>query len=153
MVGDRHGRDEIVQLNRTRITESPRKNLSHQHPNKHQKINTHILLMNLSLFTPLPLPPFGLSVHISFTFSSTILQCRSNALTRARSFLLLRQEMSTCECDRVAVSRIDSGPVVSSCSSTTATSYSLLASAHLRGTDEDCSPVDRTEKRRRGRRT
>jgi len=36
------------------------------------------------------------SVHISLTFSRTILQCLSKALTRPRSFLLLRQLISTC---------------------------------------------------------
>lgn len=35
------------------------------------------------------------SVHISLTFSNTILQCRSNALTRPRSFLLFLQLIST----------------------------------------------------------
>lgn len=49
---------------RTRMTESPRRN---------------ILEMYLSLLTGLdfffPLPVFGVSVHISFTFSRTILQC------------------------------------------------------------------------------
>lgn len=35
------------------------------------------------------------SVHISLTFSRTILQWRSNALTRPRSFLLFLQLMST----------------------------------------------------------
>jgi len=51
-------------LRSTRITESPRRN---------------ILEINLSLFTGLdfflPLPVFGTSVHISLTFSSTMLQC------------------------------------------------------------------------------
>lgn len=72
-------------LRRTNMTESPRRN---------------ILLMYLSLFTGLaffvPFPVFGVSVHISFTFSSTMLQCRSKALTRANSLWLLRQLMSTC---------------------------------------------------------
>jgi len=36
------------------------------------------------------------SVHISRTFSRTILQCLSKALTRPRSFLLLRQLIRTC---------------------------------------------------------
>jgi hypothetical protein len=83
------------------------------------------LLTNRSLFTPLPLLPLGFSVHISFTFSRTMLQCRSKALTRARSLRLLRQEIRTWVCVRVAVCRRDSGPAVSSCSSTWATSYSL----------------------------
>lgn len=82
--------------------------------------------MNRSLFTPLPVPLFGFSVHISFTFSKTILKCRSKALTRAKSLRLLRQEIRTWEWFRVAVRRRDSGPAVSSCSSTRATSYSLL---------------------------
>ena len=83
------------QLNKTRMTLSPRRN---------------ILLMNLSLLTPFALPlPF--SVHISFTFSSTMLQCRSKALTRARSLRLFRHEMRTCVCVRVAVMRMESGPV------------------------------------------
>ena len=56
-------------LRSTTITLSPRKN---------------ILLMKRSLFTGLafclPLPVFGTSVHISFTFSKTMLQCLSKAL-------------------------------------------------------------------------
>lgn len=36
------------------------------------------------------------SVHISLTFSSTMLQCLSNAFTRPSSFLLFLQLMSTC---------------------------------------------------------
>lgn len=36
------------------------------------------------------------SVHISLTFSRTMLQWRSKALTRPKSFLLLRQLMRTC---------------------------------------------------------
>merc|ERR1712166_628467 len=68
----------------TRITESPLKN---------------ILLMYLSLFTGLvfffPLPAFGTSVHISLTFSSTMLQWRSNALILPSSFLLFRTLIST----------------------------------------------------------
>ncbi len=67
------------------MTESPRKN---------------ILLTNLSLLTgfPLftPLPDFGTSVHISFTFSKTMLQWRSKAFTLARSLWLLRQLINTC---------------------------------------------------------
>ena len=60
---------------------------------------THILLTNLSLLTGLPFFPeafLGVSVHISFTFSSTILQCRSNAFTRASNLRLLRHEIKTC---------------------------------------------------------
>jgi hypothetical protein len=72
-----------------------------------------------------PLARRGVSVHISFAFSRTMLQCRSNALTRARSFLLFRHEMRTWVRERTAVWRMERGPVVSSCSSTCATSYSL----------------------------
>ena len=81
---------------------------------------TYILLINLSLLTGLPFfPPavFGVSVHISFTFSNTILQWRSNALTLARSLRLLRHDIRTCVCDRTAVWRIERGPDVNSCSS------------------------------------
>ena len=42
-----------------------------------------------------PLPDLGVSVQISFTFSSTMLQCLSKALTRARSLWLFRTLMST----------------------------------------------------------
>lgn len=89
---------------------------------------THILLIKRSLFTGLPFfPPanLGVSVHISFTFSSTMLQWRSKALTRANSLRLLRHEISTCECERTAVCRIESGPLVNSCCSRAATSNSL----------------------------
>ena len=92
------------------------------------KNTTHILLINLSLLTGLPfLPPdtLGISVHISLTFSNTMLQCRSKALTRAKSLRLLRQEMRTWVWERTAVWRIESGPEVNSCSSSRAISYSL----------------------------
>jgi hypothetical protein len=57
------------------------------------------------------------SVHISFTFSSTILQCRSNALTRPSSLRLLRQLISTCgqgrRCHRnTRAGRSESGPAL-----------------------------------------
>lgn len=42
----------------------------------------------------------GTSVHISFTFSRTMLQCLSKAFTRPRSFLLFLQLMSTCAAGR-----------------------------------------------------
>lgn len=101
---------QTFQLNKTRMTLSPRRN---------------IFEMNLSLLTPFfpSLPVF--SVHISFTFSSTILQWRSKALTRASSFRLFRHEMRTWVWVRVAVMRIDSGPEDSSCCSRSPTSYSL----------------------------
>lgn len=89
---------------------------------------THILLMKRSLLTPLPFFPWlflGNSVHISLTFSRTMLQCLSNAFTRARSLRLLRHEMTTWLWLRTAVCRIERGPAVNSCSSTRAISYSL----------------------------
>ena len=90
--------------------------------------SSYILLMNRSLFTGLPFfPPdsLGVSVHISLTFSRTMLQCRSKALTRANSLRLFRHEMRTCVWDLTAVCRIDRGPDVNSCSSSCAISYSL----------------------------
>ena len=39
----------------------------------------------------------GTSDHISLTFSRIMLQCRSKAFTRPKSFLLFRQLMSTCQ--------------------------------------------------------
>merc|ERR1712107_104522 len=70
-------------LRRTRITESPR---------------TKSLLMKRSLFTAFDFffsLPFGVSVHISRTFSSTMLQCRSKAFTRASIFRLFLQFINT----------------------------------------------------------
>ena len=101
---------DVSQLKSTKMTLSPLKN---------------ILLMNRSLLTPF-FPSLPFSVHISLTFSNIILQCRSKALTRARSFLLLRHEMRTCVWVRVAVMRIERGPVESSCASRRETSYSLV---------------------------
>jgi len=69
----------------TRMTESPRKNIFEM---------KRSLLTGLAFF--FPFPDFGFSVHISFTFSRTMLQCRSKAFTRPSSFLLFRQLMSTC---------------------------------------------------------
>jgi len=89
----------------TKITESPRKN---------------ILAMYLSLligFAFFPFPVFGISYHISFTFSSTMLQCLSNALTRPNNFLLLRQLIRTCVLFFTDVIRTDNGPVLNSSSS------------------------------------
>ncbi len=121
------------------MTESPLRNLciyslviENQYQDSHPKVgqsrNTHILLINLSLLTGLPfLPPdtLGVSVHISFTFSNTMLQCRSKAFTLANNFRLLRHEISTCVCERTAVCRMERGPEVNSCSSSNAISYSL----------------------------
>merc|ERR1719401_1612034 len=82
---------------RTRITESPRRNS---------------LLMKRSLFTGLAffLPPCGTSVHISRTFSSTMFEWRSKALTRARIFRLLRQLISTWELSFTHFCSTDKGP-------------------------------------------
>lgn len=128
------------QLRSTRITESPLKNLklavssslneyrTQRREGGRFRIPTHILLMNRSLFRGLPFLPLaarGVSVHISLTFSSTMLQCRSNALTRASSLRLLRHEMRTWVCERTAVWRMESGPVVNSYSSSWEISYSL----------------------------
>lgn len=141
----------VIQLSRTRMTESPRRNLRVEVstiPGMSSRLRfyvigqiqaylmclkkllqdatTHILLMKRSLLTPFPLPPFGFSVHISFTFSRTMLQCRSKAFTRASSLRLFRQEIRTWVWERVAVWRMESGPDVSSCSSTSEISYSLF---------------------------
>merc|ERR1719387_1119138 len=82
---------------RTRITESPRKKS---------------LLMKRSLLTGLAffLPPCGISVHISLTFSRTILQCRSNAFTRPKIFLLFLQFTKTWELSLTHFWSTESGP-------------------------------------------
>lgn len=88
----------------------------------------YILLINLSLLTGRPFFPsanLGVSVHISLTFSSTMLQCLSKALTRASSLRFERIEMSTCVCDLTAVWRMERGPEENSYSSSWAISYSL----------------------------
>ena len=82
--------------------------------------STHSLLMKRSLLTARPFFPaavLGFSVHISLTFSKTMLQCLSNAFTLASSFRLFRHEINTCVFDRTAVCRMDNGPAVNSCSS------------------------------------
>lgn len=71
--------------------------------NKWRMRKSYILLIKRSLLTPLPLLPLGFSVHISLTFSSTMLQWRSKALTRASNLRLFRHEISTWVCVRVAV--------------------------------------------------
>jgi len=100
------------------MTESPRRN---------------ILLMKRSLLTGRPFFPWafiGASVHISLTFSSTMLQWRSKAFTRASNFLLFRQEIKTWVWLRTAVCRMERGPAVNSCSSSRAISYSLNRHRH-----------------------
>ena len=59
---------------------------------------SHSLLMNLSLLTGFPFLPLasrGVSVHISLQFSRIMLQCLSNAFTRARILRLFRTDTST----------------------------------------------------------
>jgi hypothetical protein len=73
----------------------------------------------------LPSAFLGTSLHISFTFSSTMLQWRSKALTRASSLRLLRVEMRTWVWLRTAVWRSESGPEVNSWVSRRESSYSL----------------------------
>jgi hypothetical protein len=68
----------------------------------------------------------GVSLHISFTFSSTMLQWRSKALTRASSLRLLRVEIRTWVWLRTAVWRRERGPEVNSWVSRRESSYSLL---------------------------
>jgi hypothetical protein len=103
----------LTQLNNTKITLSPLRN---------------ILLMKRSLFTGRPLLPSalrGISVHISFTFSRTMLQCRSKALQRASNLRLFRQLMRICVWLRTAVWRSERGPLVNSCVSSRPSSYSV----------------------------
>ena len=76
--------------------------------------------MNRSLFTGLDFLvalPLGVSVHISLTFSKTMLQWRSKALTRPSSFLLFLQLISTCVLLFTLCVSTDRGPVENSSSS------------------------------------
>ena len=81
-----------------------------------------------------PFPVLGTSVHISFTFSSTILQCLSNALTRPKSFLLLRQLIRTWVLFLTDCVRTDSGPVLNSSSSRLANSSGVISDLGLLAT-------------------
>lgn len=90
----------------TKMTESPRRNIF--------EINRS-LLTGLTFF--LPFPVRGTSVHISLTLSSTMLQCRSNAFTRPKSFLLLRQLIRTWVLFLTDCVSTDRGPVLNSSSS------------------------------------
>lgn len=93
-------------LRSTSMTESPLKN---------------IFDIKRSLFTGLtfflPLPVLGSSVHISLTFSNTMLQWRSKALTRPSNFLLLRQFIKTCVLFFTDCVKTLKGPVLNSSSS------------------------------------
>lgn len=73
------------------------------------------LLTGLAFFLPLPL--LGTSVHISLTFSKTILQCRSKALTRPSNLRLFRQLIRTWVLFLTDWVNTDSGPVLNSSSS------------------------------------
>ena len=77
--------------------------------------------MNLSLFTGAaffaPLPVLGTSLQISFTFSNTMLQCRSKALTRPSSLRFFRQLIKTCEFVFTLCVNTERGPVWNSFSS------------------------------------
>ena len=83
----------------TRITESPRINIL---------LRNRSLLMVLAFLHPFPV--FGTSVHSSFTFSRTMLQCLSKAFTRPRSFRLFRQLISTCALVFTLWLNTDKGP-------------------------------------------
>lgn len=96
---------------RTNMTESPRRNILEI---------KRSLLTGFTFFFPLPVR--GSSVHISLTFSNTILQWRSKALTRPRSFLLFRQLISTWVLFLTDCVRTDKGPVLNSSSSWRASS-------------------------------
>lgn len=101
---------------RTRMTESPRRN---------------IFGINLSLFTGfaffLPFPVRGNSVHISFTFSKTMLQCLSKAFTRPNSFLLFLQFINTWVLFLTDCVRTERGPVLNSSSSLFANSSGVIS--------------------------
>ncbi len=112
---------------RTRITESPRRNIFEMKRSLFTgfafffpKVRKSVDLASVVLIRTLPnipLPVLGSSVHISFTFSRTILQWRSKAFTLPRSFLLLRQLMSTWVLLRTDSVRTERGPVLNSSSS------------------------------------
>lgn len=59
-------------------------------------------------------PALECSIHISVTSYRTMLQCRSKALTLARSFLLLRTLIKTCVSFSTARFKMDNGPTSNS---------------------------------------
>ena len=73
------------------------------------------LLTGFAFFFPFPV--LGTSVHISFTFSKTMLQCLSKAFTRPNNFLLFRQFINTCEFVLTLSANTDKGPLFNSSSS------------------------------------
>jgi len=97
--------DAAAGLRKTKITESPLRNI----------FATYLSLLTGFAFFPLPF--FGVSVHISLTFSRTMLQWRSKARTRANIFLLFRQLISTCVLSLTDCVSTDKGPVLNSSSS------------------------------------
>lgn len=100
---------------KTKITESPLRN---------------ILAMYLSLLTGFaffPFPDLGVSVHISLTFSRTMLQCLSNAFTLASSFLLFRQLIRTWVLFFTDCVKTDKGPVLNSSCSLWASSSGVIS--------------------------
>ena len=130
---------------KTKITESPRRNILEMN----RSLLTGLLCFNtkeacylyyfffclekkVTFFFPFPV--LGTSVHISFTFSSTILQCLSNALTRPKSFLLLRQLIRTWVLFLTDCVRTDSGPVLNSSSSRLANSSGVISDLGLLAT-------------------
>ena len=75
----------------------------------------------------LPFPVLGSSVHISLTFSRTMLQCLSKALTRPKSFLLFLQLMRTWVLFLTDWVRTDRGPVLNSSSSRLSSSSGVIS--------------------------
>ena len=87
---------------------------------------SNILPINRSLFTGLRFFPstfLGISVHISFTFSNTMLQCLLKAFMCARSLRLLRYEVRTWLWMCIAARRIERGLVENSHFSSSAISF------------------------------
>ena len=79
----------------------------------------------------LPFPVLGISVHISFTPSKTMLQCLSKALTLPKSFLLFRQLIKTCVLFLTDCVKTLSGPVLNSSSSRRSSSSGVISDLAL----------------------
>lgn len=82
-----------------------------------------------------PLPVLGNSVHISLTFSRTILQCLSKAFTLPSNFLLFLQLISTWVLFLTDCVRTDNGPVLNSSSSLLASSSGVISDFGLASED------------------